>query len=150
MSESKSSPRLIRAAIREAEALSLRLAGYSYGEIASELGYANASGAHKAVMRALEKLHPVEKAEKLRRIEAARLDRLWRRLWAKLEEGDLSVVDRLLKIMERRARLLGLDAPARAGLVLSNGKEPLRLVDLFPPEMVKGGVNVEGNGKNGD
>lgn len=138
MRESSTSSRRIRAAIREAEALSLRLAGYSYGEIASELGYANGSGAHKAVMRALEKLHPIEKAEKLRRIEAARLDRLWRRLWAKLEEGDLSVVDRLLRIMERRARLLGLDAN-KMEIALGVERKPLRLTDLFPPEAVRGG-----------
>lgn len=139
MKESKTSSRKIKAAIREAEAVRLRLEGASYREIAERLGYRGPSGAYKAVERAIGRLCPVERAETLRRIEAARLDRLWRKLWRKLEEGDLSVVDRLLRIMERRARLLGLDAPAKAGLVLSNGEKPIRLIDLYPPEVVQGG-----------
>ena len=145
MGQSKSSPRLIKARLREAEAVRLRIEGASYREIADALGYQGPSGAYKAVERAIERLCPVERAETLRRIEAARLDRLWRRLWRKLEEGDLSVVDRLLRIMERRARLLGLDAPAKASIVTPNGEKPLRLRDLFPPEAVQGGKDGNGN-----
>jgi hypothetical protein len=56
-------------------------------------------------------------ADELREIEANRLDRLfvvaWRRAMAK--DGDLAAIDRALRIMERRARLLGLDQPTDSG-----------------------------------
>lgn len=42
-------------------------------------------------------------------IELHRLDRLLNGLWTTASDGQLDAIDRVLKIMERRARLLGLD-----------------------------------------
>jgi hypothetical protein len=46
-------------------------------------------------------------------LELARLDEIERGLWARADAGHLGAVDRLLKVSERRSRLLGLEAPQR-------------------------------------
>jgi hypothetical protein len=51
--ESKTSPRRIAAKRRAAEALRLRAAGATYAAIARHLGYRDASGAWRALDRAL-------------------------------------------------------------------------------------------------
>lgn len=127
--------RTIGGAQRDAEAARLRSRGLSLRQIADALGYANESGAYKAVQRALAAV-PVEAAEELRRLHRRQLDYLARRAWAVLEcehpliaangrivEHDgrplldwrpvLRAIDALLRIMEREARLMGLDAPLR-------------------------------------
>jgi hypothetical protein len=51
-----------------------------------------------------------EPADKLREIEALRLDRIAKALWDRVEAGgDMTLIDRYLAVMQRRARLLGLD-----------------------------------------
>lgn len=45
--------------------------------------------------------------------EIVRLDAMERALWPKVLACDLQAFDRQLRIMERRAKLLGLDAPKR-------------------------------------
>jgi len=44
-------------------------------------------------------------------VELRRLDKALNAIWNKVLEGDPLAIDRMLKIMERRARLLGLDTP---------------------------------------
>lgn len=111
--EDRASPRRIAAAERAANALRLRKAGVTYEMIASTLGYSSRQAAHRAVMRALDRTIQ-EPAEDLRKLELERLAELQRVLWPKALEADTRSVDRVLAIMERRARLLGLDAPVRA------------------------------------
>lgn len=115
MSESKTSKRRLEAAAKQRQALSLRQAGVTYADIADRLGYAASSGAYKAVMAALDKTLQ-EPADELRRVELARLDRLQSSVWLAATGGDMTALDRILKIMERRARLMGLDAPVKIGV----------------------------------
>jgi hypothetical protein len=103
----------IEAIDKAGKALELRKAGLSYGLIAKELGYADASGAHRAVERGLRLLVPKELVEEMRAIELERLDNLWRPMYTKALQGDRLAVDRCLAIMERRSRFLGLDAPLK-------------------------------------
>ena len=63
----------------------------------------------------------------MRDLEAARLDAMLLPLWRRVQQGDERAVDRALKIMERRARLLGLDAPSKSEQSGSDG-EPLKIV----------------------
>ncbi|MGW7579783.1 hypothetical protein ACWGKU_20355 [Kitasatospora sp. NPDC054768] len=52
--------------------------------------------------------------EALRVLEDARLDRLFLVAYRRaVRDGELQAIDRALRIMDRRARLLGLDQPAR-------------------------------------
>lgn len=120
---------------RDAQALALRARGKTYAQIAQALGYADKGAAYKAVQRGLST--PLqEPAAELRALEVERLDRMTEAVWGVLENEHLTVshgrvvmhdgkpladdgpvlaaVDRLLRIAERRAKLLGLDSPTQA------------------------------------
>ena len=44
-------------------------------------------------------------------VQNEQLDDLWRRVFAAIAQGDLSQIDRALKILKRRSDLWGMDAP---------------------------------------
>ena len=102
---------------RASMAFELRKAGVPYDEIAVKLGYRNAKGAESAVARVLEGKYTTQDVEKVVSMELARLDALQTVAWRRAKEGDLRAIDRILKIMERRAQYLGLDTQqdARGG-----------------------------------
>ena len=90
------------------QALELRRAGLTYDVIAERLGFSNRGSAYREVKNALKRTLQ-EPADELRTLEVDRLDRLQTALWANAMRGDNHSVDRILRIAERRARLLGLD-----------------------------------------
>jgi hypothetical protein len=103
---------LAQARERDRKAVELALAGASYTAIADQLGYADRSGAWKAVRRALDRQEATEVGA-LREQEVARLDRMQAALWAKALRGDVQAVAAVLRIIDRRCKLQGLDLPAR-------------------------------------
>lgn len=112
--------RRLAAADRQAAALRLRGRGLSYDAIAKELGYAHHSGAREAVMTGLQAITR-EPAEALLALETDRLDQLLGRwLPVALDPGQDAVraTELVLKIQERRARLMGLDAPGRQAVAV--------------------------------
>ncbi len=114
MSHSQMSPPKVQAAVRRKEAVDLRIEGKTYKEIGQELGV-TPTRARQLVAEALAAIEKdtAESAEELRRLELDRLDQLQSGLWQEAAGGNLKAVGAALKIMERRARLVGLDAPAR-------------------------------------
>jgi len=100
----------VKAAERRQQALALRRAGLTYRDIARALG-CSPQHAHRMVQEALKEI--VEKtredAEQVLQLELQRLDEAQASIWRQVKEGHLGAVDRLLRIMERRAKLLGLD-----------------------------------------
>jgi hypothetical protein len=106
--EPATSQRRLNAAQKQAEALRLRATGMSFEKIAKELGYRGHQGAHRAVTTGLEKTLR-EPADELRTLEAERLDRMLEGIWEKAINGGTWQIDRVLSIMDRRAKLLGLD-----------------------------------------
>ena len=120
--ESKTSPRRLLGWERQRQALELRKAGASYDSIAKELGYRDRSGAYRAVAVALLKTLQ-EPAAEVRQLELERLDKMLLGLWRPATSGHEGAVDRVLRIMARRAALLGLDAPVRADV--TTGGEPM-------------------------
>lgn len=100
-----------KTAERRAQAIQLRLSGVDWQTIADRLGYSDRAAACKDVSRALEtNQKAAEKAgEDYRVLELARLDRLQAALWAQALHGDHKAVDTLLRLMQRRAKMLGLD-----------------------------------------
>ena len=96
---------------RRIKALDLRLSGASYRQIAAALS-TDVGTAHKDVQRALRETMQ-EAGDGVRKVEVARLDRLLLAVWPKAVAGDTAAVHTALRIMERRAVMLGLDAPLR-------------------------------------
>jgi hypothetical protein len=99
-------------------------------------------------------------AEEVRSLEMTRLDDLQSAIWGDCMEGKLTAIDRVLKIMERRSKLVGLDAPERldikADLKLEQMKDardrlmskildmvPEDVPDLPEPDMVLPAPEVE-------
>jgi hypothetical protein len=95
------------------QAIKLRMAGATTSQIASQLGYANESGAYKAIMRELEQTAQdmSESTEAVRQLELKRLDQMQFPIWNQVLSGDQGAITTALRIQERRASLLGLDAP---------------------------------------
>jgi transcriptional regulator len=112
----------VNALDRQLKALELRKAGVSYDEIANALGFKWRSSAFAAVKRALKEVKR-EPCQELIVLEAERLDKMQTALWAKAQHGDYGAIDRILKIMQRRAELLGLDAPEKVALTDPTGTE---------------------------
>ena len=98
---------------REAEVLKLRRGGLTFDLIAKELGFKHASGAHKAYVNACKRII-VSDVQEIRRVEVERLDIAQTSIWARVLRGEIPAIQTLIRIMERRARLLGLDAPTKA------------------------------------
>jgi hypothetical protein len=74
-----------------------------------------------------------EEAVHVRDLELQRLDALYLVAYAEVEDGNIPAIDRCLRIMERRAKLLGLDAAEKvehSGDLVIN----LRSVDMGVPD----------------
>lgn len=104
---------------REFKVLELRRAGLTWQRIAEEVGYADHSGAYAAYKRAMKRVLE-QPAKELVNAELDRLDRLQVAVWQKAMRGESNAVGNVLRIMERRARLLGLDAPQRVRAEVMN------------------------------
>lgn len=108
---------IVRARDRKANAaIQLRKAGADWDEVAQVVGYPTARAALVAVERALEKELKTEEGQKfMRTLAGQRLERLLRGVWPKAINPDhpdhLPAVDRARQIVDRHAKLYGLDAP---------------------------------------
>jgi hypothetical protein len=106
---------------RQERAYALFIGGATFPQIAAspdpERGgkplYSDKGSAYKAVQRAIERHTGFDEVEEMRRVENLRLDALQRAHWAKALRGSGWDTDRVLAIMDQRARLNGLRAPER-------------------------------------
>jgi hypothetical protein len=119
---------------RRADLIRLRLTGARYNDPrVLALGYATSGAARKDMIRALEQSRNEEAAEAsvYRQLENERLDALLEAAWPRAiepqpilnregdvigQEIDLRAVETVLKLMDRRAKLNGLDMPVKAEL----------------------------------
>ena len=97
---------------RKARAVELAIDGASYAAIAAEVGYSHRGNAYKAVHKALAE-RITAGVDELRRLELDRLDALQAAVWDKALAGDSAAVTTVLRIVEQRARLLGLGRDLR-------------------------------------
>jgi hypothetical protein len=110
---------------KERKVLEYRRGGLTFDLIAERLGYASASGAHKAYLSACNRI-VYEDVVEVRKSEMDRLDIAQAAIWGDLTDTQnvdantrARLVLALIKIMERRARLLGLDMPTKAQVEVS-------------------------------
>jgi hypothetical protein len=131
--------------LRESEVMTLRRAGNTWDEISRQLGYSSPAATYRIFQKALEK-HVVPKIEELRAIETNRLDGLTLALWPKAESGDIRAIEAIVKLMERRARLLGLDAPTKIQAEVINyeggelGEHTRRIIELVRQSGVQASI----------
>jgi hypothetical protein len=110
-------------------AASLRAAGATFREIGEALGY-DPTWVRTLVLRALEESKH-ESADLMRTQEGVRLDRLQRAHWphavgSTAPDGVVTPPDQkaalvILRVMDRRARLFGLDAPVQVEVEVAIG-----------------------------
>lgn len=142
-----SSKRNLDAREKSQQAVRLRQSGATILQIATQLGYANESGAYKAIMRELQvtALEHSESTESLRQLEVERLDRMLRATWPLVLSGDQAAINTALRIEESRRNLLGIDAPkqfeAKIRIDLMSWNQALKdMLDIYrevhgnPPE----------------
>jgi hypothetical protein len=110
---------------RQDMAVALRIWGANYTEIAKQCGYTSAKMARLAVERGLAASVGEDDREQRRHLEARRLERLLRAVMPRATNEDdpeqVSYVRASLAIIDRHARLYGLDAPQE--VVLYNPTE---------------------------
>lgn len=146
---------------RDAQAVELRRRNLNYKQIAAQLGYSSLSSAYDAVQRGLRDTQGEASAE-VRQLELDRLDdiaRGFQRVFATKhyvvsaasgvvarhpETGEPLVDDApvlhaglaLIKVMERRAKYLGLDAPKQV---------EVRTIDAIDARLAELAEQVAGN-----
>lgn len=113
---------------RQRQILELRKGGASYDQIAKATGLAGRSSARREFQLALQKVIE-EPAKEVLALELSRLDSLVLALWQQAKTGNVAAIDRVLKIMERRASYLGLDAPKKTELSGADGG-PVSFADV--------------------
>lgn len=132
---SPTSPRRLQATERAIKALNLRRQGWSFRDIAQELGV-TPPAVHEAVTRMLRNMTH-EEADSYRKIELERMETMLKAIWGRVTEGELQAIDRAIRISERISRLLGLDAPVKldvpggltlAQLIIQAG-QPEKIID---------------------
>lgn len=123
----------IAAKIKAAKALELRKEGLSFEEIAQECKYNSKQAAYDAVKRALDAVIR-EPATDLIRLDLERLDVLFTPVYLKAQAGDTDALSAALKIMERRAKMLGFDAAVKVNAVVDDPKGVLVAGAVLSPE----------------
>lgn len=128
MSGKRQSANQIAMAIRRQRVCELRQTAMSVRAIAAQIvaeglapanySYVTASRDWRAEYeRLLDKSS--ETAEQTRALELERLDVMLHAVWHKIESGDARAIDTALRVAERRAKLLGLDAPVRTDITVT-------------------------------
>ena len=98
-------------AVRQQAALEYRVSGFTYRQIAAQLGVSEKT-AYYDVQGSIDNIEAIksEKAEQIREMELIRLDRMTAALHKAVNAGDVKAIGQQVRIMERRSRMLGLDA----------------------------------------
>ncbi len=109
------------------------LAGLNYRAIAEGLGVSLGTVANdvKIVMKRWRK-EQLEAASEVAQLELVRLDRALFGIWSDVQAGDTASIHTMLKLMERRAKLLGLDAPSNVKVTWRD-----KLPEGVDPESIK-------------
>lgn len=101
-------------------ALDLRRRGYTFRQIAAEMKV-TLRVAHRLVMDAFKQhaAQAAENSELLVRLQMERLEAMWRGLAPSAEAGNSRSIEVALRLLERQAKLLGLDAPVKQEVKVS-------------------------------
>jgi hypothetical protein len=114
---------------KETTIIELRTEGYVWREIAVMVDMSIA-GVSKAYKRALTR-HPHATIDEHRELELGRLDVLQRTYWQPAVNGNQRAAEFVLRVIDKRAKLLGLEAPLKvqAEVVTYDGSDLDREVE---------------------
>lgn len=104
---------------RRRKAVSLRLAGAPYEEIAQKCGYASAASAGQAVRSEMKQLAH-EEARDLRTLQYERLNMMLLTLQPGVMQGDPRYIQTALSVMDRMNALMGVDQQTEEGDTTNN------------------------------
>ncbi len=127
---------------RQARALDLRREGQNYRTIAAELAV-SVSTAHNLVVSATKAI-PAESVDQLRAVDGERTEQLWRVAWAAAQGGDPKSITAAIKVLERRAKLLGLDIDPEAQAPEMRVFIDARTLPNIPDRALGAAIAVEG------
>ena len=104
----------------ERKVIDLKLKGKKNVDIAAELDVSQ-SAVYNVLKRGMERITSENNKliKHMRGLEVLRLDRLQEGIWTEAIGGHLTSIDRVLRIMERRAALLGLDSPVEVSATVN-------------------------------
>ncbi|MFI6485173.1 hypothetical protein ACIBH1_45195 [Nonomuraea sp. NPDC050663] len=110
--------REVELAQRRYQAVQMRIAGVPLAIISERLGYSGPASVSKDIDRSLQRAAAQEHmaSEHLLKLEIDRLDRVMAALWPKALKGDVQSCETILKTINRRSSLLGLDLINRNGV----------------------------------
>lgn len=97
----------IAKALQRKQALQYRMMGLSYEQIGEKLGITH-NAAWENVDKALKEV-TLENAKEVKKLELQRLDAMFIPAYGNAMRGDLQALNGVMQIMNRRAKLLGLD-----------------------------------------
>ena len=105
---------------KENQVLKYRKGGLTFDAIAEKLGYANESSARAAFKRAIERTRDDALAAEGRELHRLRLETALTAIWDRVLNGDLKAIAMMLRILERDAKLHGLDMPVKTEVEVTN------------------------------
>jgi len=119
---------------RRQKALELRKNGYDYRTIAKALN-TTVKTAYLDVQKCLEEIraNTHETAEDVLELELKRLDIAQAALMPRVRDGDPRAIDTLMRVQERRAKYLGLDAANKLEVTGKGIVINLTPADFLPP-----------------
>lgn len=119
--------------------LELRKQGLTYAAISKEVGvsYDTVSNTISQAMIALS-TRTLANAEDLRREDYQKLSLMLEAIWDRVLSGELGAIDRAIRILERRARLMGLDMQQQNAIFMALNLERLTDEQL---EQIAAGAN---------
>lgn len=119
---------------RRRRCAAMRRQGHRWETIAKALGYKTAGAACQDHRRALDATMADLKQEvsAWRAQELDRIDELQEAIWESAKAGDEKLLNVVVKLLDRRARMLGLDAPREATVALHGSPDgpPIAITDV--------------------
>lgn len=133
---------------KAAAAVALRMAGADFASIAEELKYSNATAARNAYERALASVASDPKdLEHQRMLTHMRLERLLLSVWETANDpkhpDQIAYVRSALSIIDRHARLLGIDAPQQMVVHTPDARQVTEWVQVMLKQVTNGEVVAE-------
>ena len=98
------------AAVKRATVVEAMADGATYEEAAKLAGYATRSGAYRAFWKAIDG-READAVDQHRMLEVQRLDALQVAAWDKAMGGDVKAILAVIRLVEHRSQLLGVDRP---------------------------------------